>query len=126
MRWGCFTNYLKMNQYHKQLQDSEMKWLGIDLDKTLAEGIWPEAGIGEPMEGAKQAMDELHRLGLKAIIYTARPWSDYENIERWLNDHEMPFSRIVCGKALLLAMIDDRNIEFKGDWNEVVEKVKQL
>ncbi len=115
-----------MNQYHKQLQDCDLKWVGIDLDKTLAEGIWPELGIGEPMEGAREALEELHSLGLKAIIYTARPWSDYENIERWLNDHKMPFSRIVCGKALLLAMIDDRNIEYKGDWKEVVEKVKQL
>lgn len=104
--------------------ESQIKWIGVDLDKTLANNsAYPEYKLLEPITGAKEAMDKLTADGWKIIIYTARAWVDYEIIEDWLNQYQIPFRRIVCGKLFVKYMVDDRNIEFKGDWNEVLKKI---
>ena len=113
-----------MNKYNHKIPDSELKWILCDLDCVLAKGIWPEEGIGEPIEGAVLAVNLLTSKGYKIIIHTARHWSDYENIENWLNDNGVIFSRIVCGKILAKFSIDDRAISFDGNWNDVLKKIK--
>lgn len=109
----------------KPLTADELRWYGIDFDDTVASNSGlPDFVLGEPMAGAKDALEEIKRRGFKVIIYTARPWSQYIVIEDWLNTHQIPFKMIVCGKMLLRGFIDDRNIEFKGDWNAVLDKIK--
>ncbi len=112
-----------MNKYNHKRTNDDLKWILCDLDCVLAKGIWPEEGIGDPIEGAVPAVNLLTSKGYKIIIHTARPWSDYENIENWLNDNGIIFSRIICGKPLVKFSIDDRNLEFHGDWNEVLKKI---
>lgn len=107
------------------LPSDGLKWIGVDFDDVIASNSgYPDYILGEPMAGAKEALEEIKKRGLRAIIYTARPWSQYIVIEDWLNTRQIPFKLIVCGKMLLRWMIDDRNIEFKGDWNAVLDKVK--
>lgn len=110
-----------MNKYTKVLKDEELKWFSCDLDGTLAKKIWPEEGIGEPIDGAVEAMIELKRRGFKIMVYTSRHWSDYTNIESWLNDYNIPSKGIICGKPLVVAHVDDRNVEFRGSWKEVLD-----
>jgi hypothetical protein len=43
-------------------------------------------------------------------MHTARPWTDYEAIEAWCAHHNIPHRRIVCGKILAAAYVDDRAI----------------
>lgn len=91
---------------------ADLQWLAIDLDGTLAQGIWtpdnPTSKIGLPRwENVEKAL-EADRAGYKITIHTARGWTDYMNIERWLNHFEIPFRRIVCGKILAKLYIDDR------------------
>ena len=44
------------------------------------------------------------------MVHTARPWSDYEAIQKALNAVGWGHLRIVCGKLLAMAYIDDRAI----------------
>lgn len=85
-------------------------WAAVDLDGTLAEDVWPEPGIGEPIRVNVVKARELHRAGYKIVIHTARGWEAYELIESWLQHHDIPFSRIVCGKVLAAVYVDDRAV----------------
>lgn len=89
-------------------------WIAVDFDNTLAECHFDlETGInhiGDAIPGALAKCQELADHGYKIIIHTSRPWWDYEAIEEWLNGHGFPYSRIVCGKLMARAYVDDRNI----------------
>jgi hypothetical protein len=88
--------------------NSQLKWYGIDLDGTIAESIWPQEGIGDPIN-----LDKLQAVadaGFRPVIFTARPWSDYEAIEQWLQKYELPITKIICGKPLFHKFVDDKGI----------------
>lgn len=95
-------------------QRKNLIWLAVDLDGTLAEGIWtpenPTSAIGDPIRVNVAKLKDAVKAGYKPVIHTSRPWTDYEAIEAWLNHHEIPFKGIVCGKLLAAAYIDDRAI----------------
>ena len=108
----------------KPLVNEEIKWIGIDFDKTIADNSgFPNFIPGEPLSGAVESIQKLNNDGYKITIFTARPWADYSNIESYCKHHNIPARRIICGKPLFKCMIDDINIEFDGDWNKVLEKV---
>ena len=101
--------------------NSELLWMAIDLDGTLAEGIWtpenPTAAIGHPIWPNVAKCIKLASKGFKIVIHTSRGWTDYERIEEWAKHWEIPCSHIVCGKLLARAYIDDRNIDMnKESW----------
>lgn len=87
-------------------------WAAVDFDGTLAEGIWtPENPTNVPGAPIRSSLDKLQYLvreGYKIVIHTARPWSDYEMIEYWLEHYGVPWNKIVCGKLLAHIYIDDR------------------
>jgi len=86
----------------------KLLWVAVDLDGTLAEAIYPQVGIGKPIQSAVNYCRDVTEKGYRVVIHTARSWEDYEGIERWLNDHDIPFKAIVCGKLLALRYVDDR------------------
>lgn len=99
----------------------ELLWVAVDLDGTLAESVWtpenPTSEIGPPIESGVAKARDLHARGWKIVIHTARHWTDYENIEVWANFYGIPFSRIICGKLLAAAYIDDRAVDAEDpDW----------
>lgn len=109
----------------KKLTNNDLIWIGVDFDKTLADNSgYPDYKIKKPMPGAVEAMKKLNKLGWKIIINTARGYENYEMIESWCLKYKIPFRRIICGKPLVRWMIDDRNIEFNGDWDAVLDKIK--
>lgn len=91
---------------------AELQWLAVDLDGTLAEGIWtpdnPTSKIGLPIWKNVDKVLEAADVGYKITIHTARGWTDYHNIERWCAHFGIPQRRIVCGKILAKLYIDDR------------------
>jgi hypothetical protein len=91
---------------------SNLIWLCIDLDGTLATAVWtpdnPTSEIGEPIWANVEKLREAVAEGYKVIIHTSRPDTDYENIEGWLNHYEIPFKTIRTGKPLAALYIDDR------------------
>ena len=102
-----------------------MRWIGVDWDGVVvynsgAPNFVPTMNV----PGAVDSLKRLDSMGYKIIIYTSRPWADYKPIEEWCTEHDIPARRIICGKPLFLKMIDDLNIEFNGDWEEVISKLK--
>jgi hypothetical protein len=95
---------------------SNLLWAAVDLDGTLAEGIWtpdnPTAAIGDPIWDNVTKATLLVNAGYKIVVHTSRPWHDYEAIESWLRyhgfDHLWGNTRIICGKVLAAIYIDDR------------------
>lgn len=79
----------------------DLKWVGVDLDHTIAERLWPDPKIGAPIERNIGKLREVAEAGYKIIIFTARPWSDIMRIENWLIKHDIPFNKIICGKLLV-------------------------
>ena len=107
----------------RPLREEEIKWVGIDFDDTLCHNSgYPDYVPTIPLAGAVEAMNKLHGAGYKIVIFTARHWIDYHNIEGWCTKYNIPIRRIICGKPVLKWMIDDKNIEFRGDWG-CVDKV---
>ncbi len=108
-----------------KITKDEMSWLGVDFDGTLANNSgYPDFLPSEPTDGAVEAMKRLDAMGYKIIIYTSRSWADYKPIEDWCSKYGIPARRIICGKPLFLKMIDDLNIEFSGNWEDVIAKLK--
>lgn len=111
------------------IQSDELIWLGIDFDQVTSNSSpLPPYTIGEPVEGAVEALQELHRRGWKLVIFTARHWADVRPIEDWCQSHGIPIKAIICGKPLFRWQIDDRAIEFdpqtpKESWKRAVDKI---
>lgn len=110
--------------YHwTPLTEEDIVWQGVDFDKTIASNSGHPLYLpGEPLPGAVEALQELDRRGFKITIFTARAWTDYKNIEQYCEHYNIPVRRIICGKPLLKSMIDDKNIEFDGDWDKALNK----
>jgi len=108
----------------KSIRNDELKRIGIDLDDTIAHNSGaPDYILGEPTDGAKEFVEKLITDGWKPFIWTARPSADYQMIENWLIKHGIPIRRIVTGKELVYASVDDKNIEYNGDFDESYKKV---
>lgn len=92
----------------------QLKWAAVDLDGTLAQGLWtpddPTSEIGPPIPANVEKLRQLVNLGFKVVIHTSRPWNDYEAIEAWLVFYQLPFHHIICGKLLADRYIDDRAV----------------
>lgn len=100
---------------------TDLKWIGCDLDNTIAQGTWspdnPTEDIGPPIWENVEKLKKLHKDGWKIFIHTSRSWNLYERIEAWLLEHDIPFKGIHCGKNLYAAYIDDRGINSRDeDW----------
>lgn len=102
------------------IPQTSLKWLSVDFDETIVHNSgFPDYIPNHPVKGAIQALKNLDKKGYKIIVYTARPWGDYSNIEDWLLEYGVPFRRIVCGKLLAKWYIDDRNFGTTIDWKEI-------
>lgn len=112
---------------------SDLLWSGIDLDGTLAESLWspdnPHAQIGDPIWSRVEKALELYDRGRKLWIHTARPSSDYQQIEEWCGLLGLPIKGIITGKPLFSEYIDDRNVDPDApDWTNagsLVDKAYQ-
>lgn len=96
------------------MTSTDLKWIAVDLDGTLAESLWtpdnPTSEIGSPIPGNIKKAQEVCEAGYKLIVHTARPSTDYRIIEDWLTEQEVPFKFIQTGKILAAAYVDDRAI----------------
>ncbi len=105
-----------------------MATVAVDFDNTLV--AEDSEGNIEPVVGAREAMLALSELGHKIIIHTCRTTEALEAnrlheevafIEEVLTNFGIPFDQIFVGPKLIAdAYIDDRAIEFRGDWPETV------
>lgn len=109
------------------------KYICVDLDGTIAHyKEWQgETSFGDPIEGVQSALGQLRTEGWKIIIYTTRV--NQALIENYLNRNSVPFDYInhnpdqpenaIGGKPFADAYIDDRGIQFNGNWQSTLNEV---
>lgn len=97
-----------------QPEKNELIWYAIDLDGTLAQKLpdytMGDTRIGPPIEENVEKLRKVVAKGYKIVIHTSRHWDNYALIEQWLNDNDIPYRGIVCGKLLAFKYVDDRAI----------------
>lgn len=102
----------------------ELKWIAVDFDGTIADTSIDNNFRLEsvsPVKGAVEGLYELAKMGWKIIVYTSRPWSEYNEIEKWLEENNVPYRRIICGKLMARYYVDDRNLG--ASIEEAVKKI---
>jgi hypothetical protein len=109
----------------------------IDLDGVVhrySKGFHDGSLYDGPMPGAKEFIDSLKDV-YEIVIFTARvsttkdrfaPASNIKYVEKWLNKHNIYFDIVTSDKLPAIAYVDDRAIEFKGDWKYVRERFEIL
>jgi hypothetical protein len=105
------------------------KTLCIDFDNTI---------IGrkdEPLDGARSALRRFKDKGWEIIISSSRLdpdlWGELlhfrvEDIVRIMNEHNIPFDKVVTHKPSADIYIDDKGFRFEGDWGEAEHLIGQL
>ena len=111
-----------MSYVWEPIKNEDIKWWGVDFDDTICYNSgFPDFIPTNPLPKAVEALKLIESLGYKITIFTARPWSNYTNIENWCKHYGVPFRRIICGKPLVHTMYDDRNWGTKINWQEVID-----
>lgn len=114
----------------------DRKIVCVDLDGTIAhyEEWQGEVHFGSVIEGSKEALSKLKKKGWLIIIYTTR--SNKELISNYLNENELLFDYInenpyqpenaIGGKPYADVYIDDRAIQFNGDWEKTINEIDKF
>lgn len=105
----------------------------IDLDGTISHYVeWvDEKTFGGIVPNADSALRELKSKGYTIIIYTTR--GNKELVAEFLSKNNIPFDYInenpnqprnaIGGKPLADVYVDDRGLQFSGDWKNTLEKI---
>ena len=105
--------------------------LAVDLDGTILEYRgWADGDVfGQLIPGAKEALEELSKY-FRILIWTCR--GDEERIREILDENEVPYDWInrnpnqppgTSDKMMATYYLDDRNVEFDGDWEKAKNKL---
>ncbi len=109
---------------------AKKKTICIDFDGVLAdysEGFQGHDVFGDMIPGADLGTDVLKKNGWTVIIYTTRPVTDA--LKKWLDDNKIKYdyinenpdqpedSKEGC-KLIADIYLDDRGIQFRGQWSE--------
>jgi hypothetical protein len=115
------------------------RYIAIDFDATIAnyDGWKGKGAFGQPIVGAKEALEELKRTpGIKIIIYTTR--LEVDQIREYLRMHKIPYDYINYSpltheldlhpsKVMAHCYVDDRGYQFEGRWTpRVIEEIKNF
>ena len=115
---------------------NNQQYVCIDLDGTIAHyKEWQgEEFFGDPVEGVGLALEQLGKEGWKIIIYTTR--SNQTLIEAYLKGNSIPFDYInhnpdqpenaIGGKPYADVYVDDRGVQFNGNWSVTLNEVRHF
>ena len=99
------------------------KTICVDFDGVLNEyDGYEEGDLGEPLTGSKEFIKEL-RKKYKVVILTSRP---KEQVICWLNNNGFPSMKVTNRKVPAVAYIDDRAIQFNGNYKKVISRLKNF
>lgn len=118
-------------------KSSRPKTIAIDFDGVInSYSGWMGKGVFEPpIPGAALSITLLKQRGHTIIINTTR--SEVLQIREYLHKWEIPYDyinhnpdniRLELSPTKVLAdiYIDDRNIPFRGDWSDTLERIENF
>lgn len=98
--------------------------VAVDFDGVLTKYIkfTHKNQMGDPMEGSRDFLEKLARMKMNVDIYTARNPKD---VRQWLERNNMGHlvNDVTNEKKQAIAYIDDRGIQFKGDYNDIINQL---
>ena len=83
---------------------------------------YEEGNLGEPLSGSQDFIKELRRK-YKVVILTSRP---KEQVINWLSNNGFPSMNVTNRKVPAVAYIDDRAIQFNGNYKKVISRLKNF
>lgn len=99
------------------------KTICVDFDGVLNEyNGYEEGNLGEPLSGSKEFIRQLRRK-YKVVILTSR---QKEQVIDWLNNNGFPSMEVTNRKVPAVAYIDDRAIQFNGNYKKVISQLKNF
>lgn len=98
------------------------KTICVGFDGVLNEYGYEERDLGEPLTGSKEFIKEL-RKKYKVVILTIRP---KEQVIDWLNNNGFPSMKVTNRKIPAVVYIDDRAIQFNGNYKKVISRLKNF
>ena len=123
--------------YEQKVIEAESKVVAIDFDGVIHNnflGFHDGTIYGEPIAGAPESIKKIFEMGYKIIVYTCKSHPDRplvnnktgtELVWDWLSEKGIGdyIEDVVWGKPHAVAYIDDKAIEFKSNWKEVIERI---
>ena len=110
----------------------EKKTIILDFDGVIHsyKSGWQGADVipDPPVENVDSAI-QLLRKDFEVVVHSSRCHQEggLEAIEDWLIEHEIEVDDVVREKVPAVAIVDDRGINFGGQWNEkVVNQIKNF
>lgn len=113
----------------------------VDFDQTIRSwgGLFD---FTPPYPGAKEFIDELKAKGYTVLMFTSRlstVWHQSENrdpymgimaqlefLQEYAKRFELDFDGVTAEKVPAIAMIDDKAVEFRGDWTKARRRFRML
>jgi predicted mannosyl-3-phosphoglycerate phosphatase (HAD superfamily) len=110
-------------------RDGPVKYtVAVDWDGTLVEHRWPENGDWLP--GAVDFIKDLQKRGYKVVINSCRAsyLKGQTEIREKLREAGLKDVEVHTepGKPLAVAYVDDRGVQFSGNFNESLARVLEL
>lgn len=98
--------------------------VSIDFDGVISNynGWKGENHLGKPINGAKEFIIRLIKEGFKPVIWTTR---NKNKIEEWLKNNKFPNIEVTNTKYPSVVYIDDRCVQFKGNFKELIKDLKK-
>lgn len=99
------------------------KSLLIDVDGVMAryDGNYVPGTLSDPVEGTQDALNKLR----SKYLLTAFTSRDLDIFKSWADKHGIGYDNFVQ-KPLCFAMLDDRAIQFRGNWDRALEEIENF
>ena len=101
----------------------------VDFDGVIAdygEGFQGVGAYGEPLPGVAGALHRLAADGWRIIVLTARQNAEVPFIQRYLDKHGIPYSKVTTRKPNAHVYVDDRGLRFDGDWKKTLREISEF
>ena len=121
----CILN-IAFGQCGNMSENNYKKTIAIDLDGVLDNyQKYDEEKIPKIRHGAKEFIQELYELNYDLVLFTTRP---SKKAKKWLIENEVDcyFSKVTNEKPLAYIYLDDRAIQFNGDYKKALNEITQF